>query len=442
MIRVDNLGKMYVIGHDRRAGGLYTYGSLRDSLAHQARGLWQRVRHPLAPNRETTALEEFWALRNTSFEIQPGEVVGVIGRNGAGKSTLLKLLSRITEPTTGRVELNGRVGSLLEVGTGFHPELSGRENIYLNGAVLGMGRREIAAKFDEIVAFAEVEKFLDTPVKRYSSGMYMRLAFSVAAHLEPEILLVDEVLAVGDAEFQKKCLAKMGEVSRQGRTILFVSHNMSAIQRMCGRVLVIERGRVGFAGRTNEGIDHYLRREKAVLHSQTRMEWISGNQKYPFPETVRPRRFAIVDESGTPAGNRLFASRAYRIVIEADLLASDARLILGINLYDAQSQQLIFSSDVHETGLMPFADIPPGPLAVSARLPAELLWNRSYEIEMYCCFHYAGWVMPPGNDSRLKFQMFRDNDLNPYSNDTRLGLVAPALSWRLGSGTGTPGTEE
>jgi len=206
-----------------------------------------------------TAREEFWALREVSFEVATGEVVGIIGRNGAGKSTLLKLLSRITEPTEGRIVLNGRVASLLEVGTGFHPELTGRENIFLNGAILGMSRAEIARKFDEIVVFAEVERFLDTPVKRYSSGMYVRLAFAVAAHLEPELLIVDEVLAVGDAEFQKKCLGKMREVSRGGRTVLFVSHNMAAIQTLCDRAIWLNRGAVQFDGAASAGVTAYLR---------------------------------------------------------------------------------------------------------------------------------------------------------------------------------------
>src|SRR6478736_94805 len=215
-IRVENLGKRYNLAH--AAGGRAGYRTLRESLSGGVATLANRLR-----NRSRATTEEFWALKDLSFEVQPGEVVGIIGRNGAGKSTLLKVLSRITKPTTGRAVINGRVGSLLEVGTGFHPELSGRENVYLNGSILGMSRKEIDRKFDEIVAFAEVERFLDLPVKRYSSGMYVRLAFAVAAHLEPEILIVDEVLAVGDVQFQEKCLGKMREVGRGGRTVLFVS---------------------------------------------------------------------------------------------------------------------------------------------------------------------------------------------------------------------------
>ena len=241
VIRAEGLGKKYLIGHQAQAE---RYTALRDVVARTAKGFVRSARDMLQ-GRQLVAgdeIEEFWALKDVGFEIERGDVVGIIGRNGAGKSTLLKILSRITEPSAGRVEIKGRVASLLEVGTGFHPELSGRENIYLNGAILGMTRAEIKRKFDEIVSFAEVEKFLDTPVKHYSSGMYVRLAFAVAAHLEPEILVVDEVLAVGDAEFQKKCLGKIGEVAGEGRTVLFVSHNMAAVRTLCGNGLILKNG--------------------------------------------------------------------------------------------------------------------------------------------------------------------------------------------------------
>ena len=263
VIRVEGLGKKYALHHEKAE----RYTALRDVVARQAKaagrllnpftlaGQLRKAQRQAAESGE----EEFWALKDVSFEIRRGERVGIIGRNGAGKSTLLKILSRITEPTTGRVEIRGRVASLLEVGTGFHPELTGRENIYLNGAILGMTRREIRAKFDEIVDFAEVEKFLDTPVKRYSSGMYVRLAFAVAAHLEPEILVVDEVLAVGDASFQKKCLGKMQDVAdAEGRTVIFVSHNMRAISDLCPKSLLLERGVVAATGNTDWCIRTYF----------------------------------------------------------------------------------------------------------------------------------------------------------------------------------------
>ena len=252
-IKVEGLGKKYLLQH-QAVGRRYV--ALRDVLADKAKSLFGNRKSEIG-NRKS--VEEFWALKDVSFEIKQGEAVGIIGRNGAGKSTLLKLLSRITEPTTGRVRLRGRVASLLEVGTGFHPELTGRENIFLNGAILGMRREEIKKKFDEIVDFAEVEKFLDTPVKHYSSGMYMRLAFAVAAHLEPEILIVDEVLAVGDAQFQKKCLGKMQDVSKkEGRTVLFVSHNMSAISELTQRCVYLETGKIKAAGPTPAMVQQYL----------------------------------------------------------------------------------------------------------------------------------------------------------------------------------------
>lgn len=254
VVRVENLGKKYIIGHQQQE----PYTALRDVIANGAKSLGRQVLNPFGKRKPNPTIEEFWALKDVSFEIKRGDRVGIIGRNGAGKSTLLKILSRITEPTTGRISIKGRVASLLEVGTGFHPELTGRENIYLNGAILGMSKAEIKRKFDEIVAFAEVEKFLDTPVKRYSSGMYVRLAFAVAAHLEPEILVVDEVLAVGDAAFQQKCLGKMEDVGKEGRTVLFVSHNMDSIRRLCLSGVYLHLGVVQNIGPIDSVISQYL----------------------------------------------------------------------------------------------------------------------------------------------------------------------------------------
>lgn len=258
-ISVENLSKSYLVGHNTAQSENYT--ALRDVVARGAQNLARKTRDMVRGRAivQGDEVEEFWALKDVSFEIKRGDRVGIIGRNGAGKSTLLKILSRITEPTIGRIKITGRVVSLLEVGTGFHPELTGRENIFLNGAILGMSRREIQRKFDEIVDFAGVEKFLDTPVKRYSSGMYVRLAFAVAAHLEPEILIVDEVLAVGDADFQKKCLGKMQEIGSNGRTVLFVSHNMAAISNLCEKIIYMEGGKLHTIGKAAETISAYLR---------------------------------------------------------------------------------------------------------------------------------------------------------------------------------------
>ena len=253
IVEIRNVSKAYRLG---------TIGAT--SLREEAARLWHRARHPESHGQRSAA-KEFWALRNVTFDVQPGEVVGIIGRNGAGKSTLLKILSRITRSTSGQITLRGRVASLLEVGTGFHPDLTGRENVFLNGAILGMNKAEIRRKFDEIVAFAEVDQFIDTPVKRYSSGMYVRLAFAIAAHMEPEILVVDEVLAVGDAAFQQKCLGKMEQVAgREGRTVLFVSHNMGAVQSLCKRVVWLDGGRVMHEGTTGESIAEYLKTMMAL----------------------------------------------------------------------------------------------------------------------------------------------------------------------------------
>src|SRR5262245_2998101 len=260
VITAENLSKRYLVGHQSAQRERYT--ALRDVLAREARNFARKGLDFIRGRQivQGDEVEEFWALRDVTFEVARGEVLGIIGRNGAGKSTVLKILSRITELTRGRVTIRGRVGSLLDVGTGFHPELTGRENIYLNGAILGMSKREIRAKFDEIVAFAEVEPFLDTPVKRYSSGMYVRLAFAVAAHLEPEILVVDEVLAVGDAAFQRKSMGKMSDVAtQQGRTVLFVSHNMPAVLNICSKALLLNAGRISVLGDASESVRQYLK---------------------------------------------------------------------------------------------------------------------------------------------------------------------------------------
>lgn len=284
IIKCDRIGKQYQIGA-REAG----YSTLRENLT-------SRLRAPLGVFRRNglSAEEKIWALSDISFEVNPGEVVGIIGRNGAGKSTLLKILSRITEPTSGRAEIYGRVGSLLEVGTGFHPELTGRENIYLNGAILGMSKAEIDSKFDEIVNFAELEKFLETPVKRYSSGMYMRLAFAVAAYLDPEIMLVDEVLAVGDAAFQKKCLGRMRDVATAGRTVLFVSHNMAAISALCSQAMVLNNGSVDFPlGGVNEAIQSYMAQVSEITKTQ-----LANRTDRRGEGRIRITHFEALDEYG------------------------------------------------------------------------------------------------------------------------------------------------
>jgi lipopolysaccharide transport system ATP-binding protein len=299
-IQVENLGKRYRIGAQQER-----FRTLRDSLVNAVTDPIRRFRQSQA---EGQTQDTIWALKDVSFEVKQGEVLGIIGRNGAGKSTLLKILSHITDPTEGRVMLRGRVGSLLEVGTGFHPELTGRENIYLNGAILGMKKVEIERKFDEIVAFAEIEKFLDTSVKRYSSGMYVRLAFAVAAHLEPEILVVDEVLAVGDAEFQRKCLGKMGGVAREGRTVLFVSHNMAAIRNLCSTAILLEKGNLAYSDSAKDVVDYYLRSCNVNATETIRhFDHTAGQKMYI-------KSICTTDEVGHPTNQLKHDQESYLIV--------------------------------------------------------------------------------------------------------------------------------
>jgi len=316
VISVENLGKSYRLN---RRSQRQSYVALRDVISDKFRGLIRQRKS----SDQSSIWEDFWALKQVSFEVKEGEVVGVIGRNGAGKSTLLKVLSRITEPNRGKVRIRGRVASLLEVGTGFHPELTGRENIYLNGAILGMRRAEISAKFDEMVAFAEVDKFLDTPVKRYSSGMYVRLAFAVAAHLEPEILIVDEVLAVGDAQFQKKCLGKMQDVARGGRTVLFVSHQMSAIQNLCSRAIFFRTGTVARDGDVHSVVRAYLQ------------------------EGVATDRFVREEKDGPVSGPKI--TTAVLLSNEgAETDPSDGTIYLQISIRSPQSRRLALDIRWHD----------------------------------------------------------------------------------------------
>ena len=337
-ISVENLGKSYLVGHNAARSERYT--ALRDVLSRNARNLARKTRDMFGGRAivQGDEVEEFWALNDVSFEIRQGDCVGIIGRNGAGKSTLLKVLSRITEPTSGRIKIAGRVASLLEVGTGFHPELTGRENVFLNGAILGMTRREIQRKFDEIVAFAEVEKFLDTPVKRYSSGMYVRLAFAVAAHLEPEILIVDEVLAVGDAQFQKKCLGKMGEVGQAGRTVLFVSHNLDAINTLCESAILLKNGKLEFSGSVDKVIRHYMEDiEKQSIQSGG--TWIKTEQTPGLKKVTLSQFGSVTDE--------LVCGENFVIEVEIEISLDCNKLELGFGFIDENGRDILRVNNKH-----------------------------------------------------------------------------------------------
>jgi lipopolysaccharide transport system ATP-binding protein len=376
VIRVEGLSKKYVIGHQRNGSDGLRH-VLQDKLTAPFRWLRSEIRNSKFDIRNSSPQSEvFWALKDVSFDVTQGEVVGIIGRNGAGKSTLLKILSRITEPTTGRVRIRGRVASLLEVGTGFHPELTGRENVFLNGAILGMTREEIKRKFDEIVAFAEVEKFLDTPVKRYSSGMYVRLAFAVAAHLEPEILIVDEVLAVGDAQFQKKCLGKMRDVVGVGRTVLFVSHQMSAIESICTRCVVLNSGQIKFAGTTAEAIRAYSREVVSTIDYQD-----SASIKRVGNGLVRFTSFGLEDEQGQKVYSAASGKPLTLLFGYEAAPCSEHSLSFGFSIHTTTGQTIcvlysdyqgITFSPVHERGMLKFTTprliLAPGTYYVAVRL--------------------------------------------------------------------------
>ena len=411
-IKAEGLGKRYRIGALREP-----YHTLRDAI----------VRAVKAPGRLLSRLgrggerDTIWALKDVSFEVGRGEVVGVIGRNGAGKSTLLKILSRITKPTEGRAEIRGRVGSLLEVGTGFHPELTGRENIFLNGSILGMRRREIRSKFDEIVAFAEIEKFIDTPVKRYSSGMSVRLAFAVAAHLDPEILLVDEVLAVGDAAFQKKCLGKMGDVAREGRTVLFVSHNMIALQSLCSRAIWLNDGKLTKDSEASQVISQYL---QSTASSQTEQSW-DNMETAPGNATIRLHKVRVRPKGGSPS-EAITMQTPFQIEVEFWNLVSDAHLHITLHLYTEQ-QVVAFSTGSLSDPTWHGRPYPTGLFRSMCQIPGDLLNSGTHRVVLL--------VVQDGNrviyrhEDALSFDVLDLGKRGGSWYGKEPGVVRPQMKW-------------
>jgi lipopolysaccharide transport system ATP-binding protein len=417
IIKIENLSKKYIIGHQRRE----RYTALRDVIMQKLRGMGERLRHPLSPNKEKINLEEIWALKDVNMEIKQGDRLGIIGRNGAGKSTLLKVLSRITEPTTGRITLKGRVASLLEVGTGFHPELTGRENIFLNGAILGMSREEIKKNFDEIVAFAEVEKFLDTPVKRYSSGMYVRLAFAVAAHLEPEILVVDEVLAVGDAQFRKKCLNKMEDVGRQGRTVLFVSHNMAAIRTLCDKAVLLDAGKVIVESKADEVINQYLsfnsEKSGAAIADVRNLPRLKRSNKSVVITKVR-----LLNEHGVLSGD--FAVwEPIEVLLDVDSDCIGKQVSFWILIY-SQAGEVVLSSFQYD--VVPAFSIKKKTFGISVLLDPIILPPGRYSMS-FGAFgrmnEFCDWI-----DSAITFDI-RDEFATGKAYDNRLGMTTMRYKW-------------
>ncbi len=417
-IRVEDLGKRYRIGTAPER-----YKTLRDSIIAGVNAPIQRLRRGTSLTASSKETSTIWALRNISFEVHQGKVLGIVGRNGAGKSTLLKILSRVTEPTEGSAEIHGRVGSLLEVGTGFHPELTGRENIYLNGAILGMKRAEIDRKFDEIVSFSEVEQFIDTPVKRYSSGMYLRLAFAVAAHLEPEILVVDEVLAVGDAEFQRKCMGKMSDVAATGRTVLFVSHNMSAVLRLTEETMVLDKGQLVYRAPTPQAVDYYM---AAGFTGSGERQWTSAEipaDAAPFvPLAIRLR-----DNHGRVA-DTLRSTEPFSVEVEYRLDRSITGLRVGIYLLTMRGEYVFTSFDLDNPQQFEQMGVrSEGRYISRCTIPANTLNEGRYILSVNASsFRIKRYFW---DDRALAFTMDATGAPGKQWPEPRMGPVRPALDW-------------
>ena len=418
-IGISGLGKRYMIGAAQQRAD-----TLRDAITNAATAPLRRLRHAGSSTGHVSAM---WALRDVSLDVEAGQVVGVIGRNGAGKSTLLKILTRITEPTTGRVEIHGRVGSLLEVGTGFHQELSGRENIYLNGAILGMTRAEIGSKFDEIVEFSEIAEFLDTPVKRYSTGMYVRLAFAVAAHLEPEILLVDEVLSVGDVAFQRKCLGQMGAIAGSGRTVFLVSHNMGAVRGLCSRVVEIEEGQLVADGPADEIVGKYVAKQLAGSGSVLHLPRPLGN-----PDELVITAVRIVDDEGETHGP-FRSSQPIFIEIDVDVVRPNAAYQVGFDLLSGGGLVL---RTWHTDG--PPDDWPQltvGQTTLRSVIPPGLLNEGSYAVAPRADAYRSHWIV--NGDEAIWFEVVKDHLESPFSWVHNPGPLAPLLDWQTASSRGS-----
>ena len=424
VIKVENLGKQY------RLGEIGT-GTLSSDLNRT----WARLRGKEDPfakigevnDRTQKGNSDFvWSLKDINFEVREGEVLGIIGRNGAGKSTLLKILSKVTAPTTGRINVKGRIASLLEVGTGFHPELTGRENIFLNGAILGMTKTEIRSKFDEIVDFSGVERYIDTPVKRYSSGMYVRLAFAVAAFLEPEILIVDEVLAVGDAEFQKKCLGRMKDVSvNDGRTVLFVSHQLNAVASLCSRVMLMSQGEVGLLGDTDKVI-----REYTSAYATKNSDWYNDGHSFNNNYFI-PKGFYTQKEDSRKANTPFLVNQDINIIIEGDIVQVASALCIGVCLYDYEGTVIMWSYQTDsDEGHWP--KLYPGKLRLKIKIPSDVLNEGEYRVDLMVSLHNQEWILQPNmNSPSISFSIQGGISKSPYWQEKRPGLLAMKLDYEV-----------
>ena len=413
VVKIENLGKKYIISHQ----GTQEYQTLRETISDTAKKL-------LSSNKtQKGKKEEFWALRHVTFNVEKGERIGVIGKNGAGKSTLLKLLSRITEPTEGKVMIKGKVASLLEVGTGFHQELTGRENIFLNGSILGMSRNNIKKKFNEIVEFAEIEKFLDTPVKRYSSGMYVRLAFAIAAYLEPDILLVDEILAVGDAQYQKKSLNKMERVSKdEGRTVLFVSHNMSSVNKLCRRCLWISEGNIIMDDTSEKVISSYL---SSNYEREGQINWDSINTAPGDKEYIYFTSVKILDFKGNSTST-VYAEDSFYIELKYKVLKKMNISQIGFKIIASSGEVIFFSGDVDLSSENTF-ERDPGDYISICEIDGFLLNQGIHSISLYG--HIPGYKILVEEENILSFEVLQKKDMAGYGKQA--GLIRPKLKWEI-----------
>jgi lipopolysaccharide transport system ATP-binding protein len=420
VIRVEKLGKLYRIGLAPQR-----YQTLSENITSFLGAPLKAVRRIQAPRSDSA--DTIWALRDVSFDVEKGQVLGIVGRNGAGKSTLLKLLSRITEPTEGTLTIQGRVGSLLEVGTGFHPELTGRENIFLNGAILGMKHAEIARNFDEIVAFSEVEQFIDTPVKRYSSGMYLRLAFAVAAHLEPEILVVDEVLAVGDAEFQRKCLGKMGDVAEEGRTVLFVSHNMSAILRLTHETIILEKGRMVLRATSPEAVDYYL----AAGHTSSGERFWEEDEVPSSAAPFRPVALRLLNSRHRNVDS-IRSTEPFYVEMEYCLDVPVTGLRIGFYLNTARAESVFTSFDTDDPGMFEkYTNRPAGRYISRCTIPPDMLNSGRYLLGVNASSYQIRRYFQ--DEDALGFNVDATGAPGMHWSEPRNGVVRPRLQWSIES---------
>lgn len=421
ILKAENISKQYRLGQVGTG-----------TLSHDLNRWWHEIRGKENPylkigdtnDRSTKGESDYvWALKDINFEVERGEVLGIIGKNGAGKSTLLKILSKVTAPTTGSIKSRGRIASLLEVGTGFNGEMTGRENIYLNGAILGMTKKEITSKIQEIIDFSGCERYIDTPVKRYSSGMTVRLAFAVAAFLEPEILVIDEVLAVGDAEFQKKAIGKMQDISRGGgRTVLFVSHNMAAVKSLCTRAIVLENGKVKFDGNTDEAIRFYLNSEKDNFSSDALQEFIE-NQNDDFFRIIK-----VALTQNNASENIFYTNEKINITFKYSILREILGLRIGFDLIDLNNETVVFRS-FHDDTETEIQTIQKGNYSITAEIPADLLISGSFAIKIAIGIHNKRWIVFDGN-LLLKFTVTNVGGLNSAFADLRPGFIMPKLLWQ------------